>query len=267
MPIFTFNPDDAAKHVRTVQDASALVAKLQERHGELQAAIGEIQAGLRTAALAVETGGDSKAYDKALGDLDRLKRDHMRTADALAAARQELLTAERALAEATRSNRTKEAEKLCAQRLKHVQGLVAAIDAAHREHQKLHDVELKLLGTFESLAVNHGGTLLSINERLRALEAELARVSSPPPLDSGACPALPGARSYSFGNPASAEPLMAVMEAANAVLIRLVSADAATSQAPAMVDEDDAILALPPDNAGQTVDAGSIMPAARKLAV
>ncbi|HZL31590.1 MAG TPA: hypothetical protein VFC54_11105 [Pseudolabrys sp.] len=101
------------------------------------------------------------------------------------------------------------------------------IATLHRAHQHIVELGREAAEVFGAeLTTRHAGTMIVSSEWLRALEIEIARVSSPgilPP--STAIPALPGGRVYTTGgNPANAAPLTEVMAQANIELTRRIVA-------------------------------------------
>ena len=263
--------------VKQVQRQTNQLGTLELDANRLDRELREAKADAGKAALDLENGKISrKDYDalaRKVGDIDAERSQKLFAA---ARARQELTDAKQALFEAKASDRRHEAENFAAQRKRHVAEIVDAIAAFWKARQALHNVNEKIGQAFgSSILLQHMGTLLGAEECQRAIEVELARVSSRGPLAGNVCPALPGSKTFLIGNSVKAMPLVEVIDQANGALVKRAvtgytgdpqpKPQAQPMPAPAAKDPDDAFLQGPP--VGPTVSAEQIMPARRKLQV
>lgn len=255
--------------VKQVQRQTNQLADLELDANRLDRELREAKAEAGKAALDLENGKVTrKEYDALARKVGDLEAERSQKLFAAARARQELSDAKQALFEAKASDRRHEAENFAAQRKRHVAEIVDAIAAFWKARQALHNVNEKIGQAFgSSILLQHMGTLLSADEMQRAIEVELARVSSRGPLAGNVCPALPGSKQYILGgNSAKAMPLVEVIEQANGALVKRAvtgyvgdpqpKPQAKPAPAPTANDPDDAFLQGPP--VGPTVSADQI---------
>jgi hypothetical protein len=285
MAIFERNKGtvEAAALTREEKELQGQLALRETEANALHGQIEEAKGKLEDAALEAEASGNRKGYDAITRKIGDLQTELNIKLVAIAGTRKQLTAAKQALYVAATADRERKAIDFGKRRDKYAAMAAEAIATLHKAHS--HVVELGREAADEfgpELTTRHAGTMIAAGEWLRALEIEIARVSSPGILPTAtAVPALPGARTYVLGgNPANAHHLVKAMAMANAELVKRITSKplpeakaekskaspAAAVTTAAAKDPDDAI--LQGQSRGPTIDGNALALAMphRKLA-
>ncbi len=262
------NAVDTSTHQKDVADLQRDLALRETEANALHAEIAENTGKLEDAALDAEASGSRKSYDTIKRKIGETQTELEIKLVAVAATRKKLTAAQDALHVAKFADRERKVTEYNRRRDKHTAKAAEHLAALYKEHTNVIELGREIANEFPELTMNHVGTMVAAGEWLRALEVEIARVTSPgilPP--TMAIPALPGGRVYALGgNPTNAVPLIEVMTKAGAELLRRIVAKplpgppvekSKASPAPVAADPDAAILeAAGPTLSAEQVQAG-----------
>lgn len=244
---------EVAAALDTAQGATKLVADLEAKQVQMRAALAKTEEERDKAALPADMGGDDAKYQKLDKEAQRLDAELKRNLAAIREAGRRKVEAEALLRKQRAGADLKNARKFGRQRQEAMDEIAAGLAQAVRGWQRHHELNERILIWRPELAMNAGGLLLRKDEIRMAVEMELSRISSPPPLDAKAPPIFPGGRAMILaGNPTKFKPLPDVAKEANDYLARKVEQLAAPqpaaapqsepSKAAPAVDPDDGLL-------------------------
>lgn len=254
----------AEEAIRAHTEADAKVKELTAKQAAMRKELYELDEQLNKAALLSDTAPYKKLLAKKAELEAELDRNHRamkvagatrdKAADDLHAAKFEDIIKQ---GKRFNNSRAKAAKKM--------QDAIAAFNEGWREFHSDTDKLVAFGGPALGANGGFGGTLLTRLHITDAVTQELSRVSSPPPLDTSALPALPGARIITLGNPSKLQTLVEQVEQANEYILRKLSmrpseaakpvqpkAEQKPVEAAKPTDPDDAILSQP---SGATVSA------------
>ncbi len=216
---------DTSARQKEVEELALCKKNFSGQIAAIDAEIAKKNTEFKDAAFNATTSDDRKAYDTVWRKIENLKSDRLFQAHALTAVEKKLAAAHEALHAARSADRERKAIEYNKRRDKHTAKAVEHLAGLYREHSKFIELGREIANEFPELTMKHVGTLVPPDEWLRALEVEIARVSSPgilpPPM---AIPALPGSRAYALGgNPTNATQLTEIVANAGAELLRRVT--------------------------------------------
>lgn len=216
------DPDIEAA-ITTSQDTAKLESELSAKQTALLVALDKAEAARDRAALPDDAGGNSKEYVKLDAEVQRIVAERNRNLAAMREAGRRKAEAETVLRKSRAGADLKTAKKFAKLRMEAMKEIVDGIAMAVEGWQKHHEYNDRTVAWRPELTSHAGGLLLRRDEIRAAIEAEIARLSAPQPLDGAATPIFPGGRSLLLGgNPQKAKPLIEIATEANAYLERRI---------------------------------------------
>jgi hypothetical protein len=265
-------PDEINAALDTVQAASKLEGDLTAKQTQMRAALAKVEEARDRAALPDDMGGNAKEYDRLDKEAARLETELKKNLSAIREAGRRKADAEVALRKQRATDDIKNAKKFGKNIIEAAEQIAAGNAQSVAGWQKLHSNAERIALWRPELTQRAGGLLIRRDEIRAAIEAELYRISAPPPLDATATPIFPGGRTLLLaGSPSKLKSLLDVAKEAADYLVRRVEALAATpapapapaqsKPQPAKVERDpDGLDDAPPTQpSGPTVSAAQVM--------
>lgn len=257
----------AEEAIRAHTDADAKVKELTAKQAAMRKTFYELEEQLDKAV------SDEPTYKKLLAKKAELEVELDRNHRAMKLAGAERDKAADDLHKAKFDDIIKQGKKLNAGRAnaaKKMQDAIAAFNEGWREFHANTDKLVAFGGPALGANGGFGGTILTRHHIADHVVQELSRVSSPPPLDSSAPPALPGANAITLSNPNKLTTLVEEVDKANEYIIRKLSMRPSEAAKPKAVpapksvekkvtptpDPDDALLE---QSGGPSVNAAQVM--------
>lgn len=263
-------PDDINAALDTVQAAAKLEGDLTAKQTQMRAALAKVEEARDRAALPDDMGGNAKEYDRLDKEAGRLETELKKNLAAIREAGRRRVEAEASLRKQRAADDIKNAKKFGKNIIEANEQIVAGLAQAVAGWQKLHANAERIALWRPELTEKAGGLLIRRDEIRHAVEAEVYRISAPPPLDAAAKPIFPGGHVMLLGgNPSKLKTLIDVAKDAAEYLVRRVEglttspapAPAATAPQPAKAERDpDGLDDAPPvQPSGPTVNAAQVM--------
>jgi hypothetical protein len=227
-------------NARVIDDLRAAEAASQKTAAQIAAQvakIAELEARVGDAALLAADGDDAN-FNRAFDEHEAAKRELVRLRHAETAAAKRL--AETQVAERRNANAAirKSIERLCTKRKDHAAALVAATDAFITAWRAFHEVSEKIMMVSPGGRAP-GGSMTTHTEILQAVQTDLYRRGSNPPLLGGqrqlGAPTVPGAKCPDLrliGLPDQLPRLVDQVDAANAKLLAALDGEVASPPSP-----------------------------------
>lgn len=231
-------PDEITAALDTVQSTSKLVSDLEAKQVQMRAALAAVEERRDRAALPDDMGGNTKEYERLDKEAARLETELKKNLAAIREAGRRKVEAEGALRSQRAADDIKNAKKFGKNIVEANEQIATGLAQAVAGWEKLHSNAERIALWRPELTERAGGLLIRRNEILAAVEAEIYRISAPPPLDASATPIFPGGRALLLaGNPSKLKTLLDVAKEAADYLARKVEALASEPTTPVVKPE------------------------------
>lgn len=209
--------------LKDFEEARENAITLEARQTSLRHELEQLEVKLDDAALKKELRGDTKEYDALTSQIAKVKDALDTNLRAIRAAGAKRDAAADALHKAKKSDILKQAHRFNATRARAAAKIAEGIAAMNEGWQLLHITNEKLASFAGPALYSNGGTgdcIVARQDAYDAVTQELSKVSSPPPLNPSATPALPGARNVLLGDPSKLPSLVEEIEKANNYIMK-----------------------------------------------